>query len=185
MTTTTRILAAVAASLAAALPIAQSAHATPIAPTIPPAIAVPAGHTAFQATHAVGVQIYSCNGTAWSLLAPRADLYDRRGTFVGIHYGGPTWRYRDGSSVVAQKVDGVTVDPTAIPWLLLSRVSSTPGYLGHTTYIQRINTTGGLAPAAGKCHASTAGATDEVPYTADYVFFKAAPLARGAGRSGA
>lgn len=42
-----------------------------------------------------------------------------------------------------------------------------------TTYIQRISTTGGLAPAAADCNADTAGTMEEVPYTADYYFWKA------------
>ena len=60
----------------------------------------------------------------------------------------------------------------SIDWLLLSAVSTTPGRFGQTTYIQRINTSGGLARPAD-CNADTAGATVEVPYTADYVFWKA------------
>ena len=38
-----------------------------------------------------------------------------------------------------------------------------------TTYIQRVNTTGGLKPT-GSC---TEGAKSLVPYTADYFFYKA------------
>jgi hypothetical protein len=41
-----------------------------------------------------------------------------------------------------------------------------------TTYVQRIETTGGLAPPAADCSAATAGAVTEVPYTADYYFWK-------------
>ena len=54
----------------------------------------------------------------------------------------------------------------------LAESSTTPGRFGQTTYIQRINTSGGLARAAD-CHAGTGGTTVEVPYTADYVFWKA------------
>jgi hypothetical protein len=68
--------------------------------------------------------------------------------------------------------DLITVDPTAIPWVRLSAASTTPGRLGNTTYIQRIATTGGLAPPAAECDAATAGTVDEVPYTADYYFWK-------------
>ena len=39
-----------------------------------------------------------------------------------------------------------------------------------TTYIQRLNTHGGVAPA-GSC---TPGDTASVPYTADYYFYRAA-----------
>jgi hypothetical protein len=45
--------------------------------------------------------------------------------------------------------------------------------LAGTTFIQRIATTGGLAPAAADCNAATAGTEVEVPYTADYSFWNA------------
>ncbi len=41
-----------------------------------------------------------------------------------------------------------------------------------TTFIQRTATTGGVVPAPTECNASTAGTTAEVPYTADYHFWK-------------
>jgi hypothetical protein len=63
------------------------------------------------------------------------------------------------------------VDPTAIPWLLL-RATSTDGYgiFTRTTFVQRVNTTGGLAPATPP---TQAGQEARVPYTADYYFFRA------------
>ena len=42
-----------------------------------------------------------------------------------------------------------------------------------TTFIQRIATTGGLAPTPAECDATTTGAVREIPYTADYHFWKA------------
>ena len=42
----------------------------------------------------------------------------------------------------------------------------------YTTYIQRVATTGGLPPAAGDCNAGTVGTQAEIPYTADYFFWK-------------
>jgi len=77
------------------------------------------------------------------------------------------------SGGIGSGVRGVSPDPTAIPWLLLSATKTTAGRGGHllsdTTFIQRLNTTGGLAPA-GTC---TSGQTAAVPYTADYYFWKA------------
>jgi hypothetical protein len=71
---------------------------------------------------------------------------------------------------------GVTVDPTAIEWLRLTVASKVEGPDGdrlvHTSYIQRIATTGGLTPPAAECTAATAGTQREVPYTADYYFWK-------------
>jgi Protein of unknown function (DUF3455) len=175
---------ALAAILAvvAAWPLAQVAYAGPPAPEVPGTIAVTAeNQKVFLVAHAVGVQIHSCKATTssgyqWSFVAPRADLYDDNGKLIVTHFGGPTWQAREGSYVVGQRVDGVTVDATAIPWLLLRAASKSAGpdgdRLALTTFIQRIATTGGLAPAAAECNEATAGNTREVPYTADYVFWK-------------
>lgn len=163
-------LAALAAC--AALAPAAAAHAGPQPPAVPGDIAVGAGEKVFEVGHAVGVQIYSCNGTSWALVAPRANLYDDKGKLIITHDAGPTWESKDGSTVVGRRVNGVTVDPTAIPWLLLEPVSATHGRLAHTSHIQRINTTGGLAPGAGTCTPANAGAVEEIPYTADYYFWK-------------
>jgi len=46
------------------------------------------------------------------------DLYGENGKRIATHFARPTWQAKDGSTVVAQRVDGVTVDATAIPWLL-------------------------------------------------------------------
>jgi hypothetical protein len=155
--------------------IATGALASSAQASVPNDIKVPAGNKAFLETHAIGVQIYGCGATAtgygWTLTGPRADLY-KYGRRIGTHFAGPTWQAKHGSKVVGARVSGVNVDPTAIDWLLLKATSTTPGRFGATTYIQRIHTTGGLAPAAADCHAGTVGATREVPYTADYVFFK-------------
>ena len=185
MTTTTRLrrllVAAALATTAAAGLLAPAADARPPTP-VPADVAVPAGNRLFLVAHAEGVQIYSCTATtgapAWAFVAPRADLHLGPWLTIGTHYAGPTWELLDGSKVVAKRDTGVTVDPTAIPWLRLSKVSSQPGrwgdLLGATTFIQRINTVGGLAPAAAECTPATVGTVSEVPYTADYTFWRAA-----------
>ena len=122
------------------------------------------------ALDARGTQNYGCNATgAWALVAPDAELYRDNQTFIR-HYAGPTWEWLDGSTVVGARVDGVTVDSSAIPWLLLRAASHGPveGKMTEITSIQRVNTTGGLAPA-GAC---TPGATVNVPYTAVYLFYR-------------
>ena len=161
--------------------VAQPAHAAPTPPTVPVDIAVPDGHKPFLLGHAVGVQTYTCTssaaGFAWGPATPLAGLYDDRGNVVVRHFGGPTWQANDGSAVVGRRDRDVTVDATAIPWLRLSAASRTAGpdgdRLAATTYIQRIATTGGLPPAPERCGAATAGTAVAVPYTADYVFWKA------------
>lgn len=165
----------------AAAALSQVADAAPPEPVVPTTIQVGAGNKVFLVGHAVGVQIYSCNAAggafSWGLVAPRANLYDDHGKLIVKHYGGPTWRAKDGSTLVGRREQQVTVDATAIPWLLLSRASATAGEDGDrlvgTTFVQRIATKGGLAPAAAQCDATTAGDEVEVPYTADYYFWKA------------
>jgi hypothetical protein len=161
--------------VAAVVSLAPVAAAGPAEPTVPEEIEVPEGNKLFLVGHAEGVQIYSCNGTAWGLVAPRANLYNDKGKLIMTHFGGPSWQATDGSKVVAQR-DGQANVEGAIPWLRLAAVSTSAGpdgdRLAGTTYIQRIATTGGLAPAAAECDATTAGAVVEVPYTADYYFWK-------------
>jgi hypothetical protein len=91
-----------------------------------------------------------------------------------------SWQARDSSTVWAKvhQPDGVlTVDPHAIAWLLLDVVGTQDGPTGgrtlsDTTFIQRLNTTGGLAPATGCTSSADVGNQAIVPYTADYVFYK-------------
>jgi hypothetical protein len=174
-----RLLIAAVAAVAAAAP--APAIASPAAPDVPGEIAVTGPHKPYLTAHAEGVQIYACTpvagGHAWRLLAPRATLTAQNDRPLGSHYGGPTWQALDGSTVVGRRDTGVTVDPTAVDWLRLKADSTTAGPDGDrltaTSYIQRINTVGGLAPAPADCNADTAGTQIEVPYTGDYVFFKA------------
>jgi hypothetical protein len=171
----------VRATVAAVGSLAATAQAGSTTPAVPDDIAVEAGNKMFLLAYATGVQIYSCDATAagpvWQFVAPRADMFDTNGKLVIKHFGGPTWQFNDGSSVVAWLVRPVTVDATAIPWLLLERATTTVGEdgdrLAGTTFIQRIAATGGLAPAAALCNAATVGNRVEVPYTADYTFWKA------------
>jgi hypothetical protein len=88
---------------------------------------------------------------------PGANLSDEHGKLIITHFGGPTWRAKDGSTVVGHVEASITVDSTVIPWLRLSAASTTPGRLANTTYIQRIATTGGLTPPAAECNATAAG----------------------------
>ena len=70
-------------------------------PSLPPGtenIAVPAGNKVFLVGHAKGDQIYTCDGSVWTV-APRADLYGDNGKLVATHFAGPTWQATDGSTV--------------------------------------------------------------------------------------
>jgi len=140
-------------------------------------LALPAGHALDFAFDATGVQIYECRAgvaqPAWTFVAPEATLYDRRGQIAGKHYAGPTWEATDGSTVLGARVAGFVVDSTAVPWLLLSAAAHTgSGTMAEVTYVQRVATTGGVAPATG-CDSGTLGAVARVPYTASYCFAEA------------
>jgi hypothetical protein len=132
---------------------------------------VQAGRVAFH-VYALGVQIYRWNGTSWAFVAPAARLFadaEYHGE-VGIHYAGPTWESNSGGKVIASRVESCAPDPTAIPWLLLQTVSTEgPGIFHRVTYIQRVNTASGLPPTAP---GQFVGDEEEVPYTAEYYFYR-------------
>ena len=172
-----RVATAIVAA-AAISPLTSVAQAGPVPPSVPDKIQVEDGNKLYLVAHAIGVQIYSCNATAdgfaWGLVAPRANLYGDNGKLIATHFGGPTWQARDGSTVVGSVVARGKVAGT-IDWLLLSADSSAGpegDRFADTTFIQRIATTGGLAPAAADCTLATVGTREEIPYTADYTFWK-------------
>jgi len=100
-------------------------------------------------------------------------------------FGDVTWQSSfDSSRVWAQKQHSVpagseTSCPNggAIDCLLLQVIGSDEGPTGgrlltKTTFIQRLNTNGGSAPATGCQVASDVGKQALVPYSADYYFFR-------------
>lgn len=145
-------------------------------PEVPAALAVPEGNRLAFLFDATGVQIYACQANAtgygWVFVAPEAELFKSSGRLAGTHYAGPTWEALDGSTVVAARVAGYVDDPTAIPWLLLNAVSHTgEGKMAKVSFIQRLETAGGLAPTTG-CDADHVGAQAAIDYTATYYFYE-------------
>jgi hypothetical protein len=146
-------------------------------PTLPSplcdSLKVPDGNTLTFHGYAVGVQIYRWSGTVWVFVAPSATLYADPGLHgqVATHFAGPTWQSNSGSKVVGMRLTGCTPDSTAIPWLKLGAVSSQgPGVFHGVSFIQRVNTVGGLAPATA---GTTVGQIANVPYAAEYFFYSA------------
>jgi hypothetical protein len=138
-----------------------------------PNIQVPEGNVVAFHVYAVGVQIYQWNGSAWVFVAPSARLFADAGYHgqVGTHYAGPTWESNSGSKVLGARQAGCTPDPKSIPWLRLGAVSSQgPGIFHRVSFVQRVNTVGGIAPSSP---GSTNGQMAEVPYTAEYYFYRA------------
>jgi len=137
-----------------------------------PKLQVEEGHKVAFHAYAEGVQIWGWTGTSWVFLKPEAVLYATAADdgIVGIHYGGPTWESASGSYVVGTLIDKATPNSNAIPWLLLGAVKSEgPGIFEGVTYIQRVNTVGGIAPADP---GEFPGEQARVPYTADYFFYR-------------
>lgn len=160
----------------------------PLKDPLEAAIAVPTGSPRVVLHgKASGTQNYACAPTAadagaayaWKLAGPEATLADCRGAPVGRHFaseGGataPEWQTSDGASIVGHKVAAWTPvgGAPAVPWLLVAtdRAAGT-GPLRDATYVQRIDTVGGVAPPIA-CGASNAGVIQKVPYTADYFFY--------------
>ena len=102
-------------------------------------------------------------------------------------FGNATWQSSfDSSKVWAAVLNGNIFpaggDPScpnaaSIPCLLLQSVGAQEGptggtFLSKTTFVQRLNTNGGLAPAEGCSTSADVGKQTLVPYTADYYFFR-------------
>jgi hypothetical protein len=148
-------------------------------PTVPEAIAVPPGSVLLFSRHAKGVQIYECQSGQWAFHAPRAVLFNAHNHRpTAIHYGGidrglalgPWWEsVRDGSRIRGGKaVSAPSPNANSIPLLRLEVLERQgTGVFTPVSYIQRLNTEGGVGPT-GACEP---GAQRRVPYTTDYYFY--------------
>jgi hypothetical protein len=172
-----------------------------VPPPVPANLEVPAGNKVFLKGHAIGTQNYIClcaaSGCAWTFFGPQASLFTDSKMPIITHFLSPnpmdpmgegtpraTWQHsRDASTVWAQAIfsssDPAFVDAEAIPWLLLQIVGVQRGPTGghrltRTTFIQRLNTSGGVAPSTGCDEFTDVNKRAFVPYTADYFFYKAA-----------
>jgi hypothetical protein len=168
------VLIAVAALAGGSSVAARSGGNTPDLPSpLCDGVQVPTGNKLAFRLYAVGVQVYRWNGTSWTFVEPVAQLFSdsNYNVKVGTHYAGPTWESNNGSKVVGRREADCTPDPTAIPWLLLEKVSTDGvGIFTPVTFIQRVNTKGGLAPSAP---GTSIGAVAQVPYSTEYYFYYA------------
>ena len=163
--------------LAAALLTAAGAQAQMM--DIPEAVKPPMGQKPAMTWTGTGLLTYECKAKAdnaaefaWTFAGPDAKLTDAKTmAATGKYYGGPTWEATDGSKVTGKQVAIAPAAPGNIP-LQLVKTEPGSGMLKDVTFIQRVNTKGGVAPA-DPCNASMAGKKMTVPYAADYVFYKA------------
>ena len=182
------------AAMAFTLALPQAARAQTVTPPpVPPGLEVLAPSEAFLLGRGVGTQNYECQPTGplghvgWVLFTPQATLFDDQGEQLTTHFFSPnpddrvvrvTWQdSRDTSTVWAKAVASATVDRNAVAWLKLEVVKTRQGPTGgntltDTTFLQRLNTRGGLPPATGCDVLSDVGHKAFVPYTADYFFYR-------------
>jgi hypothetical protein len=166
--------------------LAACGSMSPMMPTysqagLPAAVQVPAGNKVAMETVGVGEITYQCNAKKdmagqfeWVFVGPDAKLNDRSGKQVGKYYGPPaTWESMDGSKLTATQI---AVAPNSTGNIPLQLVKGNPamgsGAMSGVTYIQRVDTRGGVAPAM-PCAAGNMGAKQVVKYQADYIFYKA------------
>jgi hypothetical protein len=153
-----------------------SLSASATAQEVPKQLEPPVGEQLLIQVHAKGDQVYTCKNDAeqfaWTLKAPDAQLFDKDGKLFGKHFAGPSWEANDGSRVTGKAVaNSPSPDADSIPWLLVTVVTHDgSGLLSRVTSIQRVNTKGGKAQAAG-CDAPHVGKEIRVAYSADYRFF--------------
>jgi hypothetical protein len=160
----------VVSAVACGRPASQTPQAQPAAAdnvTVPAALAVPAGQQLVATLNVdQGSQVYTCTGGAWTLKEPAAVL--KSGTEEFLHTAGPQWISTNDGSAVTGATSATVAAPGAIPQLLLKATAHRgDGLLGSVSYIQRLDTHGGVAPA-GSCNA---GAQQAVGYSAQYRFY--------------
>jgi hypothetical protein len=151
--------------------------------SLPDAVKVPAGHRVAMETVGVGEITYECRakpGMAgqfeWVFAGPDAKLMNRAGQQVGRYYGPPaTWEAMDGSKFTGTQL--AVAPAPGMGNIPLQLVKANPamgmGAMQGVTYVQRVATVGGVAPAAA-CGAANAGSKQIVQYRADYILYKAA-----------
>lgn len=140
-------------------------------------------------------------GFAFALFTPQATLFTDANKEIIVHFFSPnpdeantdpnvvanfairaTWQDSTDMSTVWAKLDQMSTEAPfvaegAVAWLLLDVVGTRPGPTGGKTLtpavrVQRLNTSGGLAPKTGCSSLGDVGKQAFVPYTADYFFYK-------------
>ena len=175
-------LAALGLSACSSMGGGQMASMTPFSQAaLPDVVKVPAGNRVAMETIGAGDITYECRAKKdmadqfeWVFVGPDAALTDRTGKRIGRYFGPPaTWESMDGSKVTGAQL---AVSPAGAANIPLQLVKANPamgaGSMQGVTYIQRVATQGGVAPAA-TCAATSMGQKQIVNYQADYIFWRA------------
>ncbi|KAF5992773.1 DUF3455 domain-containing protein [Streptomyces sp. WAC00263] len=173
---TTTAVAAVTAGTLFSATVGQAATSQPARTGVdaPAALKVPDGNRLTGVFSAAGVQTYTCADGAWKLLEPAATLWaknDRSHRPVALHSRGPVWVSTvDGSAVNAAAIANSPKTGTIPELLLQSTATRGTGVFAGVSYVQRLDTHGGVAPT------TTCSGTDQISvrYSATYAFYKPA-----------
>ena len=167
-------LAGAAALLAVAPAIAAIAP-----PAVAPRLQVSAAEQPALVLSEAGVNIFECrpragtpDGYGWTFIAPDATLYDGNRS-VARRTTPSLWESTDDrTSVSGFARAAVNAGGDNLPWAVFRAAPiGEAGLFAGVSSIQRVNTRGGVAPAAG-CTADNAGAEQRVAFTADYYFYR-------------
>jgi hypothetical protein len=149
--------------------------------SLPDPVKVPAGNKVAMETVGIGSITYECRAKAnaagqfeWVFVGPDAKLNDRGGKQVGKYFGPPaTWESMDGSKITGTQVAVAPAMAGSIPYQLVkANPAMGSGAMNGVTYIQRVATQGGVAPAM-PCAGGNMGQKQVVQYQADYIFYTA------------
>ena len=168
-------------TLAVLFTMSVCASASPLAvdnAALPEPVRVPTGQRVLMSATGIGELTYECRekkdaagAFEWAFVGPVAQLYSADRKIVGKYYAGPTWESTDGSKVTGKQVAVAPAAPGNIPLQLVkAEPAMGSGAMSGISYIQRLNTQGGMAPKTA-CTSDTQGARQKVAYKAEYVFY--------------
>lgn len=176
--------AAAAATAPAAAAPATVPRPTPVLPHAGPAqrpslglfsdIKAPGNVEPVLELAASGDQIFRCEdvggATHWAFRLPEAELRDSSGQVVAHHGADYSFEHIDGSHLLGTIVGyDSSPDPGALRWLLLHTRSFGQGVFASVSYVQRIDTQGGMPPAG--CTPDQLNQILRVPFTARFIFY--------------
>ena len=124
---------------------------------------------------AIGVQIFRCEQDKdrfrWNFRQPEAELRDARGQVVGHHGANYSFEQIDGSRLIGTIVNSDSApSDDALRWLLLRTQSYGHGEFEKMTYVQRVETAGGMPPT--QCAAEQVNQILRVPFSAKFIFYR-------------
>jgi hypothetical protein len=137
--------------------------------------APPPGAVEVLRLYGQGTQIFRCEsqaaGLRWVYRLPDAELRDAAGNLMVRHGVNMSFEHVDGSRLFGEIVDHVpSPNENSLPWLLLTTREYGKGALTGITYVERIDTVGGMPPAS--CNPGELNLVLRVPFSADFVFFR-------------